>query len=201
MENILAELEASIEQKVESDTDFQTSIATLPEEEKTQKIAERKSELVNTELSSLKEGSEKFSKAQELADNYKTRAEKAEAKLKGGTSTATGSLTQTDVLYLAKAEIHEDDLAEVTDYATLKKISVKDAHEFMKPILAVRGEERTTAAATNTRGAARGSSQVSGADLLARAERGEAISLDDGNDEKIFQARLARKTSRFKHRK
>ena len=201
MDSILAELEASTQAKVEADVDFLSSIATLSDEEKTQKIEEKKSELLNTELIGLREGSEKAKKAQELADNYKIRAEKAEAAAKGAEPLAKGALSQNDVLYLAKAEIHEDDMAEVVDYAKLKKISVKDAHAFMKPILDVHAEERRTANATDTRRGARGSSQVSGADLLAQAERGEDVALDDEKANKIFQARLDRKTSRFKHRK
>lgn len=200
MDNILGELDASMQAKVEADTDFQATIATLSDDEKKEKIDERKSELLNKEIATLREGSERATKAEELASNYKIRAEKAEGKTKD-TSGQTGSLDQKDVIYLAKADIDAEDLDEVTSYAALKKIPVSEAHTFLKPILDQRTEERRTAAATHVRGSGRGSAEVSGEDLLAKAERGEEVPLEDGNEKKIFQARLQRKTSKFRNRK
>lgn len=115
-------------------------------------------------------------------------------------SKQTGDLSQKDVLYLAKADVHEEDLDSVLEWATLKKIPVSQAKTEMQPILDKRTEERRTAAATNTKGGARGTSEVSGEDLLAQAQRGEEVEMTEENATKIFQARLARKTAKYKKR-
>lgn len=113
------------------------------------------------------------------------------AKKKDAASPQDG-LTNKDVLYLAKTDIHADDLDEVVEMARLKKVDVKQAHEFMAPILAKRAEERTTAQATHTRPSARGSSQESPEDFLMKAERGETVESNEGM-QAIFQARAARR--------
>lgn len=131
-----------------------------------------------------------------------TEAEKAElgeknkqlfARLKKNPESKQENLSNKDLLYLAKADIHEDDMDEVLEIAKLRKVPVSEAHKFMKPILAQRQEERTTAAATQTKGGARGTSKVSGEDLLARAERtGEVPDTAEGMSA-LFSARLARR--------
>ena len=183
MDDIKTELESKIQATVEADTEFQTSLVDLPEEEKTQKIDARKSEEFNKELTTLKEGSEKATKAQELADSYKVRAEKAEAALKGtAPSTAPSQdLSSKDILYLSKADIHVDDFDEVVEMAKSRKWDIKKAHEYMKPILEMRGEERKTAQATQTGASRKPSHEQSGETLLARAMKsGEVPETDEG---------------------
>jgi len=60
---------ASIDEKISSDADFQATLAEMSEEDQTQAIADKKTELIDAELA----------KEAELAANYKVRAEKAEA--------------------------------------------------------------------------------------------------------------------------
>lgn len=97
-------------------------------------------------------------------------------------------LSNKDVLYLAKADINEEDLDEVIDYAKLKKIPVAEAHKFMKPILDVRTEERKTAAVTTTR-SARVTHVTTGDDLLRKAQQtGEIPESTEGLQE-LFKAR------------
>lgn len=188
---ILEEIDASVQSKLEADSDFQTSIANLPEEDKIQKIEEKKSELREAELNDLKSRADRTTKAEEVASNQKIRAEKAEAAAKGKVS--TGDLSQADILYVAKADIPEEDLPEVADYAKLKGISVKAAHEFLQPVLEDREEKRRTAAATSTGRGGRGASEETGADLLAKAEQtGEVPDTDKGMNE-LFKARQQRK--------
>lgn len=106
------------------------------------------------------------------------------------------SLTEKDRIFLAKADIHEDDLDEVLDRAKSKGISVKDALAQVKPLLDARTEERRTAAATHTKGGARGAAKPTGNDLLEKAERtGEIPDSDDGI-QAIAEARLAKKKNR-----
>jgi hypothetical protein len=102
-------------------------------------------------------------------------------------------LSNKDVLFLAKADIHEDDLDDVIDYARLKKIPVAEAHKFMKPILAERAEERRTAAATRTGSGARGASKATGDDLLRKADQSGEVPESDDGIKALVEARLARK--------
>lgn len=146
-------------------------------------------ELTAEQIVELKE---KAAKADELEEKNKKlfeRAKKAEA----GKSKDLGDLSQKDLLFLAKSDIHDEDVETVLDWARFKKIPVTDAHKELKSVLSLRTEERRTADATHTAGGARGSSKVSGEDLLAAASRGEEVDLTDENAAEIFRARLARK--------
>lgn len=102
-------------------------------------------------------------------------------------------LSNKDILYLAKADIHQDDLDDVVEMARLKKMSVADAHKFMEPILAQRAQERTSASLTHTRPSSRSAPQQSAEDVLLKAERGETIDSEEGLQQ-IFRARAARRT-------
>lgn len=107
----------------------------------------------------------------------------------------TDNLSNKDVLFLAKADIHEDDLDDVLDMARLKGITVAEAHKFMKPILAERQEERRTASATQTR-STRGAQKNTGEDFLKKAERTGEIPDSDEALRSIVEARLQRRRSK-----
>lgn len=190
MSKILGELEASIEQTLASDTEFQTSIAELAEEEQKAKKDERKAELLDIELDKLK-------KNEELANNYKVRAEKAEkiAKEKETPVVSADGLSSKDVLYLAKADIHQEDVDDVLIYAKKMGVSIADAHKFFKPILAERDEERKSANATNTKSRSRGADKHTPEDTLAKAEKGEVLETEDELKD-VFKARINRKFAR-----
>lgn len=135
-----------------------------------------------TEADLLKEfeakESEEQNKLKELADNYKIRAEKAEAKAKEGKETAPKtemSLSQPDLIALVKGDVAEEDIDDVADYAKFKNISVKEAlkSSVVKSMLAERKEERATAEATQTGAKRKGTSAASGDELLQRAEQGK----------------------------
>lgn len=130
-------------------------------------------------------------KAKELADNYKKRAEKAEKKAKEAPSKKepiTGELSQNDLIFLAKSDIHEDDISDVTEWAKFKGISVKDAYAQMKPTLAIRQEERTTAQVTSTK-SGRGKKPVTGDDLLEKANTTGEIPTDDQGMRELILAK------------
>jgi len=128
---------------------------------------------------SVEEYKARLAKAEELARNYKIRAEKAEKLAKstnftGDTATKKeGELSTPDVIFLAKTDIHDDDMEDVLKHAKLHKVSMKEAYSFLKPILDVRKEQRQTSQATHTRGSARGSSKISDETLLENAKRGK----------------------------
>lgn len=163
-----------------------------PEEEKETPETPEEETLTAEQIAELKA---KAAKADELESKNKQlfeRAKKAETAKTAVPSKDDDALSTRDVLYLAKADIHEDDVNEVLEYAKKMGVSVADAHKHYKPILAERAEERKTAAAAHTRGAARGSSKVAPEDVLRKAERGEV--LDSADDMRaIFAARQARR--------
>jgi predicted XRE-type DNA-binding protein len=138
----------------------------------------------------------KAEKAEELANNYKIRAEKAEklAKtvksepVKKQDSQTAGNLNQKDFLYVAKADIHEDDIDEVLNYASKNGISVKEAHEYLKPILNVHAEQRMTASAANVGSAKRSSSKTPDDVILSKAAKGE-LPENDADLERLIKLR------------
>jgi hypothetical protein len=104
-------------------------------------------------------------------------------------------LSSKDLLFLAKVNIHEENLDEVLEWAKFKKISVSEAYGQLKSKLEADEEMRKTASVTQTKGGARGVSKVSGEDLLSKAQRtGEVPDSDEGMNA-MFAARQA---ARFK---
>lgn len=127
-----------------------------------------------------------------LADNYKIRAEKAETKLKESNKEAPkeevapkedSSLSQKDVITLAKADIHNDDMDEVIDYAKSKNISISEAMEsnMIKAYLSTEAEHRKSAESTSTGGGQRGQERETPEATYNKAQQGN---LPDESDDK-----------------
>lgn len=158
-------------------------------EEVAEETTEENSELTAEQIAELKA---KAAKADELEGKNKQlfeRLKKAETKPDHSKS----DLSQTDVLYLAKADIHEEDIQEVLDWAKFKGVNIREAHKQLKDTLAVREEQRKTAAASHTKGGQRGTSKVSGDDILRKAETtGEVPDSNEGLN-KLFEARMAQR--------
>jgi hypothetical protein len=140
---------------------------------------------------SVEEIKTRLAKAEELAENYKIRAEKAE---RSKPKQQEKGLSDRDVIYLAKADIHEEDTDEVVAYAHKMGVSVSEAHKFYQPILRERNEFRLTAQATQTKGG-RGTNKTTGEDLLQRAERTGEVPTDDAGIYALAQARMDRRNS------
>ena len=103
-------------------------------------------------------------------------------------------LSQSDLIALIKADVAEEDISEVTDYAKLKNISIAEAlkNSTVKRILADKIEERKSAEASHT-GNARRSTQIPTAEqVLTKARTGELPDDDDGIAA-LTEARLAEK--------
>jgi len=151
------------------------------------------------EAAKVAEEAERLKKAEELATNYKIRAEKAEAEAKAksekkveeNTTPTNDSLTQSDLLAIVRANIAEEDIDEVKDYAHLKNISVAEALKtsVVKTILSEKDEERKTANATNTGSGRRGSDRQTPSQLLENAKKG----ILPDNDDDLEKLILARK--------
>jgi hypothetical protein len=172
-----------------------------PEVLETQETDESQSQTQDTQEEALSheeivELKRKASERDELEKKNKQLYERV--KKSEGTSkpkeTRESSLGMKDVLYLAKADIAPEDVDEVTTYAARMGVSIAEAHNFYKPVLSVRAEERRTADATQTRGA-RGSAKQTGEDLLQKAERGNETPATDEGIRALAEARQARRVA------
>ena len=197
-ENI-GELDALIQEKLDADTDFAESLADLSDKDKEQAIQDKKSELLMQEFKSLSEKAKEAEKAKELAENYKIRAEKAEKASKKGNSEGEKTpknerneeMSSRDIIALTKANIADEDIDVVLDYAKFKKISVVEAlkSSVVKATLAENEEHRKTAAATNIGTGRRGVQQKSENVLLSEFKSGKVPETDD-EMERLALARM-----------
>ncbi|MFA6314976.1 MAG: hypothetical protein WC648_01220 [Candidatus Paceibacterota bacterium] len=126
---------------------------------------------------SIEEVKEKLTKAEKKASDQEQRAIIAEKKLKDKPTVESkpDGLSSKDIIALSKADVHEDDLDEVLDYAKYKKISIGDAlkSNVIKTLLKDKQDERKTAAATNTGTARRGSVKVSDEEIVDKSTKGQ----------------------------
>jgi hypothetical protein len=194
MSEINGELDTLIQQKIESDTDFQTSIADLSDDEKEQAIEDKKSEIL---LHSFTKGS----KAEELANNYKIRAEKAESELKkhkpagegnpNNNPSASSSLNDKDTIAILRNNVHDDDIDFVKDYAKFKNTSVAEVLKLdeVKATLATKAEYRKTAEVTNTAPTRKGINKVSDDVLVKNLSEGKVPDKGSEDAERLFWAR------------
>ncbi len=154
-----------------------------------------------------KEKFPKLAKATELAENYKIRAEKAEAeskklkvevpeeketpiKPKEEDTPKKSEYSLQDIRALS--DVHDDDVDEVVDYAKSKGITVAEAKKttMIQSFLENTKGERKTADATNTGKGKQGSSKVSGKSLLRKAQETGEIPESDA-DQRIIRLRPA----------
>lgn len=124
---------------------------------------------------SLEELRERLAKAEEVANNYKIRAEKAEKAGKVKPPTTANELNSKDLVAIMNAKVPEDDIDEVVEYAKYRKTSISDILKdpIMKATLDLRAEERNTSSAANTNTSRRGSTRVPDDILLSNASRGK----------------------------
>ena len=136
----------------------------------------------------------KLAKAEELANNYKIRAEKAERHGKKDVvetprNQTTNSLE--DTYALIRANVPQEDISDVREYAQFKGISIAEALNTgaVRSILAEKSEQRTVANATNTGTSKRSSGKISDEALLANANAGK---INDNPDEinRLVQLKL-----------
>ena len=133
----------------------------------------------------------KAAKADELEKKNKQLFERA----KKNNAQPKDELAPKDLYALMTNQVPQEDVDEVVRAAKALNIPVPEAlkSNIVKGILSERAEERRTSQATQTRGGARGSAKVSGADLLSKAERtGELPDTDEGMVA-LAQARLLKK--------
>jgi hypothetical protein len=131
---------------------------------------------------------ERLAKAEELANNYKIRAEKAEKLAKSVKTETTskpsptaGELSTKDLYALMEAKVPEQDVEKVQEIAKLKGISVAEAIKLplTKQILSDEAEQRNSASAANVGASKRSSNKITDEILLAKAQKGELPTSDE----------------------
>ena len=145
-------------------------ISTTPTE-----VVEETTETVETqEEESVEEIKARLAKAEELANNYKIRAEKAEKKSKTETK-PTSDLSGLDIFALTKANVDSEDVEEVVNWAKYKNVPVSEALKSneLNAILNVRKDMRVTANASNTGASRRQTGKLSDEALLNQARSGK----------------------------
>ena len=153
-------------------------------------------DLDTTEEETLDDVKSQLAKAQELANNYKIRAEKAERKGKEPeqkqVTRKESDLSTMDIIALSKANLEQDDVAEVLEYAKFKGISVQEAlkSSVVKATIQEKSEMRNTALATNTGGSRRSTGKVSDETLLSNAKKG-IMPESDEDMARLIKARRA----------
>lgn len=191
------ELDASIQQQVESDTEFQSSLESLSDDEKKEAVQNKKSEILDKELANLSEKADKASKNEENYLAQKKRAERAEEDLKKNKPNEKESdknednISQKDLLILAKADIHDDDLEDVIEFAKFKKVTIAEAlkNSTLKTILTDKEEFRKTADAANSGTTKRVANKVSVDTIVKEANEGKFPEKGSKEAEELFWAR------------
>lgn len=167
------DLDALIEEKISTDTDFQNSLVDLSQEEQDELIAAKKAEVLKQEFSSL---SEKAKKAEEIAKNQEIRAKKAEAEAKKpkGEQAPKSDYSLKDIRALQ--DVHDEDVDTVVDWAKFKGISIAEAKQspHIQSLLKIRIEERKTAEVTATSTTRRGNNSSEA--LLNKLKKQEEMS-------------------------
>lgn len=128
---------------------------------------------------SLEELKERLAKAEELANNYKIRAEKAEKRSEKTETPKVApkkslDLSPADIIAISKANIEAEDIEDVLEYARFKGLPIVEALKspVVKATLSEKNELRKSAEATHTGTSRRASSVISDAQLLENARKG-----------------------------
>jgi hypothetical protein len=103
------------------------------------------------------------------------------------------NMSSMDMFAFMNAKVtNPKDIAEVTEWAKHKKISVEEALEssIMQTVLAGNKDSRKVSSATNTGSSRRGTSEVSGDDLLANAGR-DKMPDSDADLDRMLEAKYS----------
>lgn len=168
--------ESKVEEMVE-DTTNEAEEAEEPNEDDTEEESAEESDK-SSEIEAL---SKKVRELEAQKKHWKEKAtKKAEVKTEEG-------LSQSDIITLAKSDVHEDDISEVLEYAKLKNVSVKDAlkSSVVKAIIRDNKESRKTAEVTNT-GTTRKASPKTDPDALIQMARKGELPDDPADIQKMF---------------
>jgi hypothetical protein len=190
-------LGALVQERINADADFQASLASLSDEDKTAAIAKKRDELIEAEYSATTATAKKN---EELAGNYKTRAEKAEALAKGAKPPEEkpqqeNDLSVSDVYALTDAKVPQEDVEEVKKAAKVLGVSIPEALKdpLVSDILKKRAELRASDEAANRgRGGGGGPKAITDQELIDNASRGQLPKKGTPEAERLFWLRRGR---------
>lgn len=194
-------LDTLVQQKIEQDADFQSSLEELDDESREQALHEKRTAIIHAEFERLK-------KADDLAKNYKVRAEKAEDEArqlakqlkpdgepKTPTKKADDGLSVKDSYALQAAGVPFEDVDEVVKAAKLLDKSIPEALKDSLVIsrLAQLKSYRDTEQAANIKPKRSGASEVSDDKLLDDLAKGNIPKPGSKEAERLFLLRRHRK--------
>lgn len=197
-------LDTLVQESISGDTDFQSSLDDMTDDEKSEALSIKTNEVRETEFKKL--GDENTKNATN-ATNQKTRAEKAEGKDPKSTGEGDKSsapdqtktvedkgLSADDVLALVGAGIHKDDVGILRKIAKAFGLSITEALEdaTVKIILDAEVAQRKTANATDTGDSPAGSAKRSDSDLLDDLSKGKVPEPGSPEAEQLFWAKRGR---------
>jgi hypothetical protein len=119
------------------------------------------------------------------AEEYQGRLKRAETKLEKSkdkpaekTEEASNMLSSLDLLALAKADIEDEDLPDIEEYAKFKKISVREAlkTDFVKNLISDKKEFKKSKEITTTGAQRATTATVTDSQILAKAKSGKELS-------------------------
>lgn len=188
MENLNGELDAVVQAKIDGDTDFIESIANLSDEDKTTAINEKREEIIKEEWKNLTE----FAKTRDqVAKDKEAWAKKLEKDKKDKPTPQGDDLSPKDWMYLAKADVHDDDIDRVVKFSKLEGITVQEAlkHSDLKAIISSRAEARKSAEAISVKPSSRGAQKPNPEVIVAEAAKGKIPQAGTPEAEELFWAR------------
>jgi hypothetical protein len=197
------DIDKLVDERLTADSDFQSRISTLSDEEKNTETAKRRKEILGEELT----------KRDTIAKDQKGRAEKAEKdfedykknnppKNNDANQKPEDDLSQTDMYFLSSNGVHPDDLEEVKK---ARKILTEAGKPLMPisdvlkdptfaAILNSRVEKRKTANAMNNGGGRGGPTAKSDAEVAEAASKGGVIPEKGSPEaEQLFKARAEKR--------
>lgn len=196
----MGKLDTLVQQKIDADTDFQSSLADLSDKDREAKIAEKRSELLDSEYERLESESTKH---KELADNYKIRAEKAERSKKDQPAGEEKPPKKDDSEYSLKDiralnSVHEDDVDWVAKQAKASEKTIAEVlkDEEVQAVLKLRNEKRKSADVANVKPARPGGRRPDGSSLLKELVSEGKVPNDKEEAEELFWARRGGKPKR-----
>lgn len=148
------------------------------------------------EEESVEEYKERLAKAEELANNYKTRAEKAEAKAKKPAEAKKDDIDSRDMMALIRANVPDEDVDQVVEFAKFKKIPVAEAlkSNVVKTMLEDSAEMRKTAQASNTGVARRAGVKLTDEMILQNAKQSGVLPEGDDDMNRLIDAQIEQST-------
>lgn len=191
-------LDTLVQETLDADTEFQSGLEGKTDEEKADLVAAKTTEVREAKYTELVNSD---SKNAELAENYKTRAVKAEEKNKGKGGEGEGAgegeekkedvLSMNDLYSLMTSKVPKEDVEEVQKGAKILGVSIEEAlkDDMVVGILAKRAEHRKTAEAANTDAGKPGASQKSDDQVLEDAKEGKLPEPGSPEAQQLYNAR------------